>query len=48
VIPTGGYGINTGVVDAVDLGWKFAEIVEGWGGSQLLASYEAEVRGFSN
>jgi hypothetical protein len=42
VIPTGGYGINTGVVDAVDLGWKFAQIFKGWGGSHFLASYKAE------
>ena len=32
VVPTGGYGMNTGVGDAVDLGWKLAAMVEGWGG----------------
>jgi 2-polyprenyl-6-methoxyphenol hydroxylase-like FAD-dependent oxidoreductase len=42
VIPTGGYGMNTGVGDAVDLGWKLAAMLQGWGGSDLLASYEAE------
>jgi 2-polyprenyl-6-methoxyphenol hydroxylase-like FAD-dependent oxidoreductase len=44
VIPTGGYGMNTGVGDAVDLGWKLAAVLEGWGGSRLLASYESERR----
>jgi hypothetical protein len=44
VIPTGGLGMNTGVGDAVDLGWKLAATLEGWGGPGLLASYEAERR----
>jgi 2-polyprenyl-6-methoxyphenol hydroxylase-like FAD-dependent oxidoreductase len=44
VIPTGGYGMNTGVGDAVDLGWKLAAVIEGWGGAGLLPSYEAERR----
>jgi 2-polyprenyl-6-methoxyphenol hydroxylase-like FAD-dependent oxidoreductase len=44
VIPTGGLGMNTGVGDAVDLSWKLAATLAGWGGSQLLASYEAERR----
>ena len=44
VIPTGGYGMNTGVGDAVDLGWKLAAFVNGWGGETLLNSYEAERR----
>ena len=44
VVPTGGYGMNTGVGDAVDLGWKLAATIEGWGGADLLASYEAERR----
>jgi 2-polyprenyl-6-methoxyphenol hydroxylase-like FAD-dependent oxidoreductase len=42
--PTGGFGMNTGVGDAVDLSWKFAAIFEGWGGDELLASYETERR----
>lgn len=42
VIPTGGYGMNTGVGDAVDLGWKLAAVVNGWGGEALLDSYEWE------
>lgn len=44
VFPTGGYGMNTGVGDAVDLGWKLAAVVNGWGGVRLLDSYEAERR----
>ena len=44
VIPTGGLGMNTGVGDAVDLSWKLAATLAGWGGTQLLASYEAERR----
>ncbi|MFD0847282.1 FAD-dependent monooxygenase [Sphingosinicella xenopeptidilytica] len=42
VIPTGGYGMNTGVGDAVDLGWKLAATIKGWGGDALLKSYESE------
>jgi 2-polyprenyl-6-methoxyphenol hydroxylase-like FAD-dependent oxidoreductase len=44
VIPTGGLGMNTGVGDAVDLGWKLAATLQGWGGPGLLASYEIERR----
>jgi 2-polyprenyl-6-methoxyphenol hydroxylase-like FAD-dependent oxidoreductase len=40
--PTGGYGMNTGLGDAVDLGWKIAATLNGWGGKSLLDSYEAE------
>jgi 2-polyprenyl-6-methoxyphenol hydroxylase-like FAD-dependent oxidoreductase len=42
--PKGGFGANTGIGDAVDLGWKLAAVVQGWGGEALLASYEAERR----
>ena len=44
VIPTGGLGMNTGVGDAVDLSWKLAATLAGWGGPQLLDSYETERR----
>jgi len=44
VIPTGGLGMNTGVGDAIDLSWKLAATLAGWGGPQLLASYEKERR----
>lgn len=40
--PAGGFGMNTGVGDAVDLGWKLAAVLQGWGGKQLLDSYTAE------
>jgi hypothetical protein len=42
--PTGGMGMNTGIDDAVNLGWKLAAIAKGWGGPRLLASYEADRR----
>ncbi len=44
VIPTGGLGMNTGVGDAIDLSWKLAATLQGWGGPNLLASYEVERR----
>ena len=44
VIPTGGLGMNTGIGDAVDLSWKLAGSLRGWGGPKLLASYEIERR----
>jgi 2-polyprenyl-6-methoxyphenol hydroxylase-like FAD-dependent oxidoreductase len=44
VIPTGGLGMNSGVADAVDLSWKLAATLNGWGGPNLLASYEIERR----
>ena len=42
--PWGGHGFNTGIGDAVNIGWKLAAVLEGWGGDGLLASYEAERR----
>jgi 2-polyprenyl-6-methoxyphenol hydroxylase-like FAD-dependent oxidoreductase len=42
--PFGGHGLNTGIGDAVDLGWKLAAVLRGWGGPGLLDSYEAERR----
>jgi 2-polyprenyl-6-methoxyphenol hydroxylase-like FAD-dependent oxidoreductase len=42
--PTGGFGMNTGIGDAVDLGWKLEAAIKGWGGAELLASYESERR----
>ncbi|MFZ0607271.1 MAG: FAD-dependent monooxygenase [Xanthobacteraceae bacterium] len=44
VIPTGGLGMNSGVGDAVDLAWKLAATLGGWGGPDLLRSYEIERR----
>ena len=42
--PAGGFGMNTGVGDSVDLGWKLAATIQGWGGPRLLDSYEPERR----
>jgi 2-polyprenyl-6-methoxyphenol hydroxylase-like FAD-dependent oxidoreductase len=42
--PTGGIGMHTGLEEAVNLGWKLAAVLQGWGGPALLASYEAERR----
>ncbi len=40
--PFGGFGMNMGIGDAVDLGWKLAATLQGWGGAGLLASYQVE------
>jgi len=42
--PFGGHGFNTCVGDAVNIGWKIAALLRGWGGRTLLASYELERR----
>ncbi len=42
--PSGGFGMNTGIGDAVDLGWKLAATIRGWGGANLLDTYEIERR----
>lgn len=42
--PTGGFGMNTGILDVVNLSWKLAATVQGWGGPELLATYESEQR----
>jgi 2-polyprenyl-6-methoxyphenol hydroxylase-like FAD-dependent oxidoreductase len=42
--PTGGFGMNMGIQDSADLGWKLQALVEGWGGPHLLSSYEIERR----
>lgn len=44
VIPTGGLGLNTGIGDAIDLSWKLAATLQGWGGPWLLESYDVERR----
>jgi 3-(3-hydroxy-phenyl)propionate hydroxylase len=40
--PDGGQGLNTGVQDAVNLGWKLAQVVKGTSPESLLDSYHAE------
>ncbi len=42
--PYGGYGVNAGLEDARNLGWKLAATLQGWGGERLLDSYDAERR----
>jgi 2-polyprenyl-6-methoxyphenol hydroxylase-like FAD-dependent oxidoreductase len=42
--PTGGFGMNCGMGDATNLGWKLAALVQGWGGKELLSSYDLERR----
>ncbi|MBL6612722.1 MAG: FAD-dependent monooxygenase [Reyranella sp.] len=43
-IPMGGFGMNAGVEDAVNLGWKLAAVLQGWAPDRLLDSYESERR----
>ncbi|MEM7093761.1 MAG: FAD-dependent monooxygenase [Actinomycetota bacterium] len=42
--PTGGFGMNTGVSDAIELTWRLQAALEGWAGDALLASYDTERR----
>jgi 2-polyprenyl-6-methoxyphenol hydroxylase-like FAD-dependent oxidoreductase len=42
--PSGGFGMNTAMGDAVDLGWKLAATAHGWAGDALLDSYDLERR----
>lgn len=45
--PAGGQGMNTGIGDAINLGWKLAAVLRGRAGDALLDSYEAERIGFA-
>jgi 2-polyprenyl-6-methoxyphenol hydroxylase-like FAD-dependent oxidoreductase len=42
--PTGGQGIQNGIQDAVNLGWKLAQVIHGTSPESLLDTYEAERR----
>ncbi|KAL4931896.1 FAD binding domain-containing protein [Aspergillus undulatus] len=42
--PHGGYGLNSGLVDAVDLSWRLAALSKGYGGEMLLKAYSIERR----
>jgi len=42
--PYGAYGLNTGLEDAVNLGWKLSAVLEGWGTRELLGTYTQERR----
>ena len=46
--PFGGFGMNMGIADSVDLGWKLAGVLQGWGDISLLGSYEIERRPIHN
>ncbi|HVB05548.1 MAG TPA: FAD-dependent oxidoreductase [Acidimicrobiales bacterium] len=40
--PYGGQGLNNGLEDVTNLGWKLAAVLDGWGADGLLDSYDAE------
>lgn len=42
--PYGGFGLNNGLEDAINLAWKLAARLQGWGGEALLESYSLERR----
>jgi 4-hydroxyisophthalate hydroxylase len=42
--PYGGFGLNSGLEDVANLGWKLAAALDGWGGQGLLDSYGEERR----
>src|SRR6185437_11986577 len=42
--PSGGFGLNTGMGDVDNIGWKLAAMLQGWGRPGLLDSYELERR----
>lgn len=42
--PWGGHGFNTGIGDAVNIGWKLSAVLNGWASEKLLDSYEIERR----
>lgn len=44
VTPAGGYGMNTGVGDALALGWALSAVIKGWGTPKLFTAYEQERR----
>lgn len=43
-LPDGGFGMNTGIADAMALGWRLAAIHEGWGSDALVDDYAFERR----
>ena len=42
--PTAGADMHTGICESINLAWKLAALLDGWGGPRLLDSYEAECR----
>lgn len=45
--PAGGQGMNTGILDAINLAWKLASVIKGHASDSLLDSYEAERQAFA-
>jgi hypothetical protein len=45
--PAGGQGLNTGIGDAINLGWKLAQVIQGRADPSLLDTYETERIGFA-
>ena len=43
-VPTGGYGMNTGLADAYDIAWKLAAVHNGYADEKILGSYQSERR----
>lgn len=41
-VPYAGYGMNAGIADGLNLSWKLAAYLQGWGGEAMLDAYEAE------
>jgi 2-polyprenyl-6-methoxyphenol hydroxylase-like FAD-dependent oxidoreductase len=41
-VPYGGYGMNAGIADAMDLSWLLAANLNGWASAQILNAYGAE------
>jgi len=42
--PSGGFGLNTGMGDVVDIGWKISAVLQGWASQSLLDTYDLERR----
>ena len=42
--PSGAFGLNVGIQDAENVGWKLAAVLAGWGGPRVLDSYDGERR----
>jgi hypothetical protein len=42
--PSGAFGLNTGILDAHNLGWKVAAVLEGWADETLIETYDSERR----
>ena len=42
--PFGGYGMNMGIADSVDLGWKLAAVLQGWPGRGCSTARPSVVR----